>query len=333
MKRSVVLCVLLLAYRIVVQALNPESDTYSSERTMTLQGRVVDELTKRSVLTSLTFFIESFKPFKVVTNRNGEFNATLPMASECRIVARAPGFDTQEDFINIPVDKEGVPDFIEIKLTPLVKLTLTGTVLSELTSKPIEGDLHVYWNSDFIEIDSKRICDGKFEEVFTNLGWYMVDFSSPGYQNAVDTLWVISCNRKTLNKDYSLKQKQVPMESISIEPETRVELRNIQFNFGEATFTPDSYSEMNSIVEFLMKNPTIRVEIGGHTDSEGPDYYNLVLSELRAKAVTMYLKSRGVPTNQLVARGYGETKPVTTNATEFGKAQNRRVELTVLESK
>jgi len=297
---------------------------------MTLQGRVVDELTGRSVITSLTFFVESFKPLKIVTNRNGEFTATLPMAPECKIIARAPGFDTQEDFVNIPIDKEGAPGFIEIKLTPLVKLTMTGTVLSELNSKPIEGEVRIYRNSDFIEVDTRHICGGKFEEVFTNLGWYMVDLSSPGHENLTDTLWVISCNRRVLNRDYAMKQKQISLEPISIEPETKIELRNIRFDFGMATLTPESYDELNTIFEFLIKNPNVRVEISGHTDSEGPDNYNLVLSELRAKSVTRYLILRGIPASRLIAKGYGETKPVTTNSTEIGKTQNRRVELTVL---
>jgi OOP family OmpA-OmpF porin len=324
MKRLALTSVLFLATHLIL-ASNPE-------KTMLLHGRVIDDLTKLPVITSLSIYVEGFKPFKILTNKQGQFTANLPVAPECRIVARAPGFDTQDDQIIIPMDKEGTPDFIEITLTPWAKLTLNGMIRAEKGNQPVDGELHVYWNSDFIEIDAKKICDGKFSEVLPRLGWYLVDFSAPGYESVLDTFWVVSCSRKTLTKDYALKPKTITaeLESITIGPEAKIELRNIQFNFSKATLTPGSYTDLNSIATFLTKNPSVQVEIGGHTDTEGPDDYNLLLSEQRAQAVTRYLIAQGVRPGQLMARGYGETKPVTTNDTELGKSQNRRVEMTVL---
>jgi OOP family OmpA-OmpF porin len=71
------------------------------------------------------------------------------------------------------------------------------------------------------------------------------------------------------------------------------------------------------------------VEVAGHTDSVGSDAYNQKLSEGRAKAVVDYFVSQGVPADRLKAVGYGKTKPVASNKTEEGRAQNRRVELQI----
>ena len=74
----------------------------------------------------------------------------------------------------------------------------------------------------------------------------------------------------------------------------------------------------------------MKAEIAGHTDSVGPADYNLVLSQLRAQEVACYLEGKGVNEGQIVAVGYGATKPIDSNLTQSGKANNRRVEFTIL---
>ena len=94
---------------------------------------------------------------------------------------------------------------------------------------------------------------------------------------------------------------------------------------------PASFAELDGLADFLRKNPTVRVEIGGHTDSVGDDAANRLLSENRARSVCNYLISNGLAENRLAAKGYGETQPVGENATEAGRAANRRVECRVIE--
>lgn len=77
----------------------------------------------------------------------------------------------------------------------------------------------------------------------------------------------------------------------------------------------------------MMKNPELRIEVQGHTDSQGSDDYNLDLSQRRAETVVEYLSLFGVAEDRLTARGYGESEPVDTNDTEAGRVKNRRVEL------
>jgi OOP family OmpA-OmpF porin len=74
----------------------------------------------------------------------------------------------------------------------------------------------------------------------------------------------------------------------------------------------------------------MRIEVGGHTDNVGNDAANQKLSEQRANAVREFLIAKGIDGTRIVAKGYGETKPIATNETEEGRAQNRRTEVTVL---
>lgn len=91
----------------------------------------------------------------------------------------------------------------------------------------------------------------------------------------------------------------------------------------------ESMTELERLVRFMKETPNALVEISGHTDSQGDDDYNKKLSERRANAVTDYLIKRGIAPDRLKATGFGETKSVSTNDTEEGRANNRRVEMTV----
>lgn len=107
-------------------------------------------------------------------------------------------------------------------------------------------------------------------------------------------------------------------------------LKNIFFESGSSTLLPTSLAELDKLREFLEKNPTTTVEIGGHTDDVGNDADNLRLSQARAQAVVDFLAGKGVASARLVAKGYGESKPVAPNTTAEGRSLNRRTEFSIL---
>lgn len=109
-------------------------------------------------------------------------------------------------------------------------------------------------------------------------------------------------------------------------------LRGINFASGSAQLTPDSYGSLNYVAGFLKQYPTLRYEIQGHTDSQGDDNLNLLLSRDRVRTVRNYLLSQGCAENRLVSIGYGESRPLDDNNTAAGRAQNRRVEFVSIES-
>ena len=104
-------------------------------------------------------------------------------------------------------------------------------------------------------------------------------------------------------------------------------LENVTFGTGSARLQAGSYAELDSIAKILVANPGLRVEIGGHTDASAWPADDMHLSTLRAEAVRNYFVAKGVPFQQMVARGYGGTVPRTPDTTPRGRAANRRVEI------
>lgn len=104
-------------------------------------------------------------------------------------------------------------------------------------------------------------------------------------------------------------------------------LHNYLFDFDKAVLKSMYHSDLSDVVTVLKNNPTVRVEIQGHTDSIGASKYNQRLSERRAKAIAKYMMDNGIESSRLTTVGYGETKPADTNATKEGRSNNRRVEL------
>jgi outer membrane protein OmpA-like peptidoglycan-associated protein len=111
------------------------------------------------------------------------------------------------------------------------------------------------------------------------------------------------------------------------EARTPVVLRGVTFETGRSTLKPDSYTILDIVAASLIANPDIKIEIAGHTDNTGSAATNMRLSQARADAVRAYLARKGVAPDRMVARGYGSSQPVASNATADGRAQNRRVEL------
>lgn len=103
--------------------------------------------------------------------------------------------------------------------------------------------------------------------------------------------------------------------------------KDIKFEFDKASLMQSCYPILDNIYEILNDHPEINVEIQGHTDSVGTDEYNLDLSQRRAQTVMQYLNAKGISAARMTARGYGESQPIDTNATDAGRANNRRVEL------
>lgn len=105
-------------------------------------------------------------------------------------------------------------------------------------------------------------------------------------------------------------------------------LQGVNFATGRSTLTEASFSVLNVVAMSLMANPDVRIQIGGHTDAVGSLSSNMSLSLGRAEAVRAYMARQGVPLSQMETRGYGPDRPIATNSTADGRAQNRRVELT-----
>lgn len=110
----------------------------------------------------------------------------------------------------------------------------------------------------------------------------------------------------------------------------KVVLNNVFFEVDKFDLKEESKVELNKLVAFLKSNPTLFIELGGHTDNTGVKAKNIELSANRAKAVYQYLISNGIEANRLTYKGYGDTQPIADNKTEAGRKLNRRTEFKVI---
>lgn len=111
-----------------------------------------------------------------------------------------------------------------------------------------------------------------------------------------------------------------------------IALEGVNFKLDSDELTPESSTILDRVVRTLVDHPEVKIEVGGHTDSQGEAAYNLDLSARRAARVRDYLIDNGVPADNLTSNGYGLTRPVASNDTPDGRASNRRVELTRLDA-
>ncbi len=112
-----------------------------------------------------------------------------------------------------------------------------------------------------------------------------------------------------------------------------VVLNNIFFDYKKTEFSKYSETELKVVADFMIKNPFVEVEIGGHTDSIGSEAYNQKLSETRALAVKTFLENSGVESKRLLSKGYNFSKPISTNQTPEGRQLNRRTEFMIVKGK
>jgi outer membrane protein OmpA-like peptidoglycan-associated protein len=111
-----------------------------------------------------------------------------------------------------------------------------------------------------------------------------------------------------------------------------VVLPGVNFEFARSDLRAEARNTLDDeVIPELRADPSLSVEIDGHTDAVGSDEYNEKLSEQRARSVASYLVSRGIESSRVTTRGLGETQPVATNDTAEGRARNRRVELRVMQ--
>ncbi|MGV3507837.1 MAG: OmpA family protein [Sphingobacteriaceae bacterium] len=127
------------------------------------------------------------------------------------------------------------------------------------------------------------------------------------------------------NKPYNLL---IPLHKIEVGG--MVVLKNIFFETNKFDLLPESKTELQQLISFLNSNPSVSIEISGHTDDVGEDKANQLLSENRANTVYKYLIANKIAATRLTFKGYGESKPVASNATEEGRQQNRRTEFKII---
>ncbi len=208
-------------------------------------------------------------------------------------------------------------------LQPTEKAALLHVVVTDFSEVPIPQENEIImFRSEKSGKTVKRVTDaeGKFDILLPKGDTYSIL-----YQDFLE------------DKDYSTIE--IPNEpgwgeatmTVKMEEEDNAVYElDIHFETAKATINSQSYNLLDDMVELMKRKKDMKIELAGHTDSDGSAESNLKLSKDRANAVKAYLVKQGIASSRVQTVGYGESKPVESNDTAQGKARNRRTEVRVV---
>jgi OmpA-OmpF porin, OOP family len=288
-----------------------------------LSGVVLNEKDQQPLVADVELTVKDKEALKLKSNAAGKFESKLSETSSITVSAKAEGFMPKSQDIPVPLLLRDTTIYVELLLRPIPKkLILSGNVYDKKTDQLIPASkLDITVRGDRKTAFKLNAEKGSYEREIPKIGRYIITASAEGYLNSTDSVEVESVENTPVIKDLYLTP---------IEVGVTVRLKNIYFDFDKTTLKKESFTELNKVVEFLKQNSSVEIEIAGHTDNKGSDDYNATLSQGRSQSVVDYLISQGIDANRLSAHGYGESKPIDTNDTDDGRANNRRVEFTVL---
>lgn len=210
------------------------------------------------------------------------------------------------------------------KLLPDPTVLIRGRVIDAKTKRPIATAVEIrdlQTNTDVATARSEP-SQGRYSIVLPpgrNYGFFA---SEQGYYPVSDNV--------DLRRLTTYREIERDLELWPIEMGATVRLNNVFFDTDRSNIRSESRDELQRLIALLRSRPTMRIEIGGHTDDRGTDEHNIELSEARALSVRRYLESNGIESARLQHKGYGKTRPVAEGRNASALQQNRRVEFTIV---
>lgn len=201
---------------------------------------------------------------------------------------------------------------------------LKGTITDINTKKPLAATIEIVDNSrnEVVATLTANSATGKYLAILPSGKNYGIAVKMNGYLFHSENFDI------PMGANYQEVVKDVEMKPIVVG--STIVLKNVFFDYNKATLKPESYIELDRVVKLLNENPSMRIELSGHTDNRGSDDYNQKLSEERAKSCVDYLTSKGIAPSRLEYKGYGKTKPIDSRDNEEGWANNRRTEFKII---
>ncbi len=302
-----------------------------------ISGKVMDHKTGQPVDAMIMFnsFPDGKEMGTATTNpESGEYKFTLPHGKIYSMRPVVPGFVAETELIDLT-------DSTMAKARQRDLIVSSGPVTPESTADSASGkggatDLVADKGKDkpaenvTAAVEKKDTSDtGKGDKPAGKDTVARANSDAPEKDSGY-VVAIAGGSRDTLNlrtyQELDKTLKVVPIEVGGV-----VRLNNIFFETARSRLKPESRMELDQMVQTLKEHPTMRVELGGHTDSEGTDATNQKLSQDRSNAVRTYLIEKGIEPDRVQSVGYGESRPVATNDTPEGRQANRRVEFTILQ--
>lgn len=205
-------------------------------------------------------------------------------------------------------------------LVPTEDQALLAIIVSDMEENPRPKD-KIIFEGKLTKLSFEGIADeeGKFSILLPEGDIYLIKIQGLGSTIDFDELRIPKQEGKVSGK-----------LAVRYRPARTFNLDDVHFETNKAVLLPNSFPTLDDLVEVLLLKEEMSVEIAGHTDAIGDDASNLVLSQKRAESVVNYLIKKGIPTSQLVPKGYGEAAPIADNETLEGRKENRRTEARIL---
>ena len=290
----------------------------------TLNGYISDVKTGRPVFAEILI-----KPagqnnllYRTVSDaQSGYYTITIENKDDFDLSLRAMDYFDHNESLSLKNVKEetGRKNFTMQK--SISTYYVTGIVTSESDAVPLSANIAVSKHNGLLAQETSTDENGKYELALSDIGPYLLEVNSEGYFFVNTVLQFI--------EDSTLVIRNFAMTKM--ESGAKMVIENILFNTGKATLLPESFNELNKLVNLLRENPNVKIEVSGHTDNTGSAALNKTLSRNRALTVRNYLISQGIAGERVEYEGYGFDRPIAPNNTEEGRAANRRVEIEILD--
>ena len=214
---------------------------------------------------------------------------------------------------------------LPVKAQPVATSYMKGNVFDAETKTPLRANFELISmkTGQTIMNSYSREETGSFLVSIPSNHNYILNVSKKGYLFYSDNFKL-----KGKHKASEPYLKDIPLKPI--EAGEKMILRNVFYATDSYELKSESRVELNKVLKLLNNNPTLQIEISGHTDNVGTNSYNKELSMKRARSVYNYLVDQGIDSERLTYKGYGENQPIATNETPEGRAKNRRTEIKVL---
>ena len=225
------------------------------------------------------------------------------------------GVEPRQEETTPPVVQKPVEEKPTTQPPPSTEIKIQGEVRDVKTNNLISASLQFSGNTTHSVMAPSN---GSYSVIFPAPGEYSIRIESAGYMPMMEKIDLKTSPRTGVN-----------FLLIPIEKGTRVNLKNVLFQQGTPKLLADSFKELDLLADLMNSNPSIRIDLAGHTDNVGTASLNLKLSNDRVAAVKKYLMDKGIDPKRIKGKGYGGTKPISPGNTEEARRLNRRVEFII----
>ncbi len=321
-------------YRSIIDTINCPNEKHATivldyemdliKHPFTLSGFITDVDSFEPIMASVIFKDANTDSIyaRQYSDSLGRYSVTFEDKYNMVVHVEAEDYFTVFDSIDATIEESSIiTNNISMKRSKIL-YTLTGVISDETSTNVVHGALSFYRageNEPFSIVVSDS-SNGKYTASIEDQGPFLIEVEASGYFFLNET-YKFPENQTFTAKNFLLKKMSTG---------AKIVVENILFNSGKSTLKAASFKGLDKLAILLIRNPNVRIEVSGHTDNVGSASVNKRISKARALTVKNYLSSRGVEEDRIEYEGYGFDQPIAPNDTPEGKAQNRRVEIKVL---